>query len=90
MQRFTKDILILQTKNQMITTKKYYRQYLQIDTRMVPVGFKLQNVLNVIRQHYATMPDVRNVLLYLHRGIARKSLHRKAGGNFIVVPIDYS
>jgi hypothetical protein len=36
------------------------------------------------------MPSLKNVLLYLHRGIDLKSLPREAGRDFVIVPIDYS
>lgn len=50
----------------------------------------LQTVLDIIRQHYATPPNVRNVLLYLHRGVNIKHLPQKADRDFAVVPLDYS
>lgn len=50
----------------------------------------LQTVLGIIRKHFSTLPDIRNVLLYLHRGADLSQLPRRAGKDFEVVSIDYS
>ena len=50
----------------------------------------LQTVLAVIKRHYATMPDIRDVLLYLHGGARADQVPVKATGGFEVVALDYS
>jgi len=50
----------------------------------------LKTVLGVIREHYASMPDIRNMLLYLHDGAAVEQLPQKATEDFDLVCIDYS
>ena len=50
----------------------------------------LQFVLGVITEHYrSSLPEITNVLLYLHRG-ELDEIPRTAGAGFIVVPLDYS
>ena len=50
----------------------------------------LQTVLRVIKKHYASLPDIRNVLLYLHDGTTIEQLPQKASEDFDLVCIDYS
>lgn len=50
----------------------------------------LQTVLRIIREHFSALPDIRDVLLYLHRGTNLSQLPRRAGKDFEVVSIDYS
>ena len=50
----------------------------------------LAAILAVIRKQYATLPAIKNVLLYLHAGGAVSRLPHAAGRDFTVVPIDYS
>ncbi len=50
----------------------------------------LRTVSEIIKQHYAALPVVKNVLLYLYNRTIDGQLPRKAGIDFIVVPVDYS
>jgi hypothetical protein len=50
----------------------------------------LRTVLSAIKRHYATMPDIRDVLLYLHAGANADRVLVKASGDFTVVALDYS
>jgi hypothetical protein len=50
----------------------------------------LKTVLGVIKEHYASMPDIRNMLLYLHDGAAVEQLPQKVSEDFDLVCIDYS
>ena len=50
----------------------------------------LQTVLGVIKKHYASVPDIRNMLLYLYDGRAVKQLPQKVSEDFDLVCIDYS
>jgi hypothetical protein len=50
----------------------------------------LQTVLRVIKKHYADLPVVKNVLLFLHNGMSIGGIPQKAGRDFEVVPVDYS
>lgn len=50
----------------------------------------LQTLLGVVKSHYATVPDVKNVLLYFYTGANASQLPTKAGKDFAVVPLDYS
>ncbi|MCP4543147.1 MAG: hypothetical protein GY832_39035 [Chloroflexi bacterium] len=50
----------------------------------------LQTVLGIIKKHYSSLPQMQNVLLYLHNGMADESLPQKASEDFIVITIDYS
>ena len=49
----------------------------------------LRVVLGVIKQHYTTRPDVRNVLLYFYDSLLNDQLPHQAGKDFMVVSIDY-
>jgi len=50
----------------------------------------LKTVLGVIKEHYASVPDIRNMLLYLYDGRAVKQLLQKVSEDFDLVCIDYS
>ena len=50
----------------------------------------LQTVLRVIRRHYAELPEVQNVLLFLHTNADAKAIPSKAGLDFKVVALDYA
>ena len=50
----------------------------------------LQTVLGVIKEHYTSTPDIRNVLLYLYDGATVGQLPQRAGEDFDLVCIDYS
>lgn len=50
----------------------------------------LQTVLGVIKEHYTSTPDIRNMLLYLHDGATVEQLPQKASEEFDLVCIDYS
>ena len=50
----------------------------------------LQTVLAVIKQHYTALPVIKNVLLFLYNANSRPQLPKRAGKDFLVVPIDYS
>jgi hypothetical protein len=50
----------------------------------------LQTVLGVVRKYYASLPDIRNVLLYFHDGTTAEQLPQKASEGFDLVCIDYS
>jgi hypothetical protein len=50
----------------------------------------LQTVLAEIKRRYPTMPDIRDVLLYLHGGARTPQVPVKATGGFEVVALDYS
>lgn len=50
----------------------------------------LQTVLGIIKRHYASLPEIRNVLLYLHSGTLTRPLPQTAGKDFEVVAIDYA
>jgi len=50
----------------------------------------LQTVLRIIKEHYGSLPDVRNVLLYLFDGATVEVLPQKASEGFELVLIDYS
>jgi hypothetical protein len=58
--------------------------------RLAPIGSllttNLQTVLGVTMQHVTGMPEVQNVLLYLHSGVDKRSLPRKAGGISCLCP----
>lgn len=50
----------------------------------------LQTVLGVVRRHYPRgVPEVCNVLLYLHGGLKAGELPSKASEGFSVVALDY-
>jgi hypothetical protein len=65
-----------------------------IDKPLAPDGSlladNLQTVLDVIGDHYGVLPEVQNVLLYLHAGVDEASLPREAADDFRLVPVDYS
>ncbi len=50
----------------------------------------LQTVLEVMRQHYTALPIIRNMLLYFYDERENSPLPRKAGKDFVVIPVDYS
>ena len=50
----------------------------------------LQTVLSVIKNHYPKLPEIRNVLLFLHTGISARDIPSKAGPDFEVVSVDYT
>jgi hypothetical protein len=50
----------------------------------------LQVILRLIRERYAAVPPVHNVLLFLHSGAVSTHIPVGAGTDFEVVPIDYS
>jgi hypothetical protein len=50
----------------------------------------LRTASDVIKQHYTTLPAIRNVLVYFYDGRGNGQLPRKAGKDFAVVPVDYS
>ncbi len=50
----------------------------------------LQNTLELIKNHYTSLPAIKNVLLYFHENLSDEQLPQKAGDNFEVVHIDYS
>lgn len=50
----------------------------------------LQTVLGIIKRHYTSLPEIRNVLLYLHNGALTRPLPQTAGKDFEVVAIDYA
>ena len=50
----------------------------------------LKAVLGVIKKQYASVPDIRNVLLYLYDGKTVEQLPQKATEDFDLVCIDYS
>jgi hypothetical protein len=58
--------------------------------RLAPAGSllatNLQTVLGVTMQHVTNMPEVQDVLLYLHSGVDKRSLPRKAGGISCLCP----
>jgi hypothetical protein len=69
-------------------------QVLGIEKAIAPAGSllasNLQTVLRVIRNHYTSLPEVKNILLYLHSGSAKRPLFQRAGKDFDVIPVDYS
>jgi len=64
-----------------------------IAQRLAPDGSllaeNLQTVLGVIRRHYTLVPDIRNVLLYFHKGDTAEHLLQQAPG-FDLILVDYS
>lgn len=50
----------------------------------------LQTVLRIIREQYITLPEIVNILLYLHNQVSPDQLPQQAGEDFQVVSIDYS
>jgi len=50
----------------------------------------LQTVLGVIKKHYADLPVVKNVLLFLHNDMNIGDIPQKAGRDFEVVSVDYA
>jgi hypothetical protein len=50
----------------------------------------LLTVLGVIEEHYASRPDIRDVLLYFYDGETVEQLPQKASEDFDLVCIDYS
>lgn len=50
----------------------------------------LQTLLGVIKKHYTSMPDTRNVLLYLYNGTTVRQFPQKASEDFDLVCLDYS
>lgn len=50
----------------------------------------LQTVLRIIKQYYAGLPVVRNLLLFLHNDMRVGDIPHKAGRDFEVVPLDYA
>ena len=50
----------------------------------------LQTVLSVIQKHYATLPEIKNVLLFLHAGLSASAIPRRAGRDFEVISLDYA
>lgn len=50
----------------------------------------LQTVLGTIQKHFPSMPEVQNVLLFLHRGPSTLSFPAEAGDDFKVVLLDYA
>lgn len=54
------------------------------------LAYNLQTVLRVIKKHYPSLPDIRNVLLYLYNGATVEQPPEKASEGFELVLIDYS
>jgi hypothetical protein len=50
----------------------------------------LKTVLRAITEHYASRPDIRDVLLYFYDGETVEQLPQKASDDFDLVCIDYS
>jgi hypothetical protein len=50
----------------------------------------LQTVLSIIKKHFSSSPDIRNILLFLHDGRTAEQLPRQAPRDFHLVPVDYS
>jgi len=69
-------------------------QMLKIEKPIAPDGSllasNLKTVLRVIRSHYPSRPEVKNILLYLYSGSRKRQLFQRAGQDFDVVEVDYS
>ena len=50
----------------------------------------IQNTLELIKNRYSNLPEIKNLLLYFHDNLSKEQLPYKAGKNFEVVSIDYS
>jgi hypothetical protein len=50
----------------------------------------LRTVLGVITKHYVGLPNVKNVLLFLHNDMSIDNIPQKAGLDFEVVSVDYA
>jgi|SRR3990170_713773 len=65
-----------------------------IDKPIAPAGSllatNLQTVLGIIRDHYTSKPEIRNVLLYFYNGAIGGKPVKEAGNDFEVVTLDYS
>lgn len=65
-----------------------------IDKPIAPAGSSLatnlRTVLKIIRGHYPSKPDIRNVLLYFYDSANGGQPISKAGDDFKVVNLDYS
>ena len=55
-----------------------------------PLAANLQTVLGRIKKHYASLPDIRNVLLYLYDGKVGEPPFQADEEGFELVCIDYS
>ncbi|MBU2565241.1 MAG: hypothetical protein L6265_09655 [Thermoplasmatales archaeon] len=76
-----------------IEKAKVYFEKNNIQKPIAPINsslaLNLQTILKIIRKHYRTLPEIRNVLLYLHKASA-SDLPKKVNENFDLVLIDYS
>lgn len=50
----------------------------------------IQSTLEIIKNHYSNLPEIKNVLLYFHENLSKEKLPYKAGDDFKVICIDYS
>jgi hypothetical protein len=65
-----------------------------ISKRLAPAGSllasNLQTVLGAIRERWPSKPTVKDVLLYFHGGVSDQPIPQRVGGDFALVPLDYS
>lgn len=69
-------------------------QQLGIKKPLAPQGSllaqNLQTILSVIKQHFTSMPQMQNLLLYFHKDMENRQLPTSAGQDFRLVHLNYS
>ena len=68
-------------------------KHMGVEKPLAPVGSllasNLQTLLETIKSHFSSLPEIRNILLYLHKGESSNPISR-VSKDFDLVKIDYS
>jgi hypothetical protein len=68
-------------------------KHMGVEKPLAPVGSllasNLQTLLETIKSHFSSLPEIRNILLYLHKGKSSNPISR-VSKDFDLVKIDYS